>query len=472
MAIRRLLQLWWLACQYRLDSVLLELRPSLRLRVLLFPALFFTVKASNGARIRQFCEHLGPIYIKFGQLLSTRPDLVPKDWAEELSLLQDQVAPFDSVLFKDIVESALAAPVTELFASYDHQPLASASLAQVHRAQLHSGEQVVIKVLRPNIKQQIERDIKLLRWLATWLNRLIKEAARLRLPEVVEDYSYTILMECNFRNEAANAQKLRDNFIDNPIHYVPEVIWPYVRDNVLVMEYIDAIPVSDRAAIEANGIDIAALSKQGTSIFFTQVFEHNFFHADMHPGNIFVSKQYIENPQYIAIDCAVVGSLSDWELFQLASLWLAVFERDYRRASEVMVFSQWVDKSTPVDRLEAVIRCLYEPVHNQPISEISFGGILLDLFDQTRQFGLRLQPSQVLLQKTLLNIEGLGKQLYPQLDLFVIAKPFLRKWLRERFGPSGLLKKLSQRAPMLLSQLEQLIDYYADIEAVKEKSKK
>ena len=470
--MRRLLQLWLLACRYRLDKILIDLRPSLALRLLFFPAVFFSSKqGSDGARLRQFCENLGPIYIKFGQLLSTRPDLVPKDWAEELSLLQDRVAPFDSVEFKTIVEASLAAPVAELFASYEHEPLASASLAQVHRAQLQSGEQVVIKVLRPNIRQQIEKDIKLLRRLARWLNRLNREVARLRLPEVVEDYSYTILLECNLRNEAANAQKLRDNFIDNPIHYVPEVIWPYVRENLIVMEYIDAIPVNDKASIEAHSINIGKLSEQGVSIFFTQVFEHNFFHADMHPGNIFVSKQHIDNPQYIAIDCAIIGSLSDWELFQLASLWLAVFERDYRRAAEVMVFSQWVDKHTALDRLEAVIRCLYEPVHNQPISEISFGGILLDLFDQTRQFGLRLQPSQVLLQKTLLNIEGLGKQLYPQLDLFTIAKPFLRKWLKERFGPSAILKKLTQRAPMLLAQLEQVIDYYSDLDSKQDKTK-
>lgn len=456
MTLLRLLKTWLLFCRYRLDKLLFSYRRSLKLRLLLFPALFIpTPKASPGERLRCFFEQVGPVFIKFGQLLSTRPDIIPIDIANALSLLQDRVTPFDADEFQRIVEVELGAPVTQLFAQYEATPLASASLAQVHRARLHSGEEVAIKVLRPKIKDTVERDLKLLRLLIRWLNHFLVDAQRLRLSEVIQDYHYIITTECNLRHEAANTQKLRDNFIDNPIHYTPKIYWHYVRDNLLVMEYIDAISITDLATIRQHNIDIEQLAQRGAQIFFIQVFEHNFFHADMHPGNIFVSKQQFNGPQYIAIDCAIVGSLSDKELFQIASLWLAVFERDYRRAAEVMLFSGWVNSDTVIHHLEGVIRGLYEPIHNQLIEGIPFGRLMIDLFEQTRPMGLRLQPSQVLLQKTLINIEGLGKQIYPQLDLFAIARPYLKQWLRDHYSPKGIASMLVKKAPLLIMRLDE-----------------
>ena len=458
--MRSLLYLWWLACRYRLDCIIRDIHPTWLLNIIFLPAFLFP-KGEQGKNLRLFFESWGPVGIKFGQLLSTRPDIVPKALAQELNLLQDKVPPYSDQVFFQQLNSALGNATDQYFEKIDEQPLASASLAQVHRARLKPTQQdapqdVVIKILRPGIKKVIQRDIRFMRWGAKWLARLSPEARRLKPIQVVEDYANVINQECDLRLEAANTQTVHDNFKGNPIHYTPRVYWDLVRANVLVTEYIDGIPVSDIEQMHQHNINIAKLAENGVLIFFKQVFEHNFFHADMHPGNIFVSKDYQDNPQYISIDCAIIGSLTDLELFQIGSLWLAVFERNYARAAEIMIASGWVRRSTQSAQLQAVIKALYEPIHDKPLNDIAFGYMLLDLFDQTRIFGLNLKPSQVLLQKTLINIEGLGKQLYPELDMFSIAKAFLNNWIKQQTQPNKLMEKWSFHGPMLLSQLHLL----------------
>ncbi len=456
----RLINLWWLACRYRLDQILMDIQPKWWLRLLFFPAIFFP-KGAQGEKLRLFFQTWGPVGVKFGQLLSTRPDIVPKTLAMELNLLQDKVPPYSAALFFLQLQSSFGESLDSIFESIEKQPLASASLAQVHRATLKptpnsARSEVVIKVLRPNIESVIKRDISFMRWAAKWLQRLVPEARRLNPTQLVEDYATVIFQECDLRLEAANTQTIHDNFKGNPIHYTPKVYWDWVDKSVLVTEYVDAIPVSDIAQMRQLGINIPQLAENGVKIFFKQVFEHNFFHADMHPGNIFVSKNYLENPQYISIDCAIIGSLTQLELFQIGSLWLAVFERNYTKAAEIMITSGWVRRNTQTAQLQAVVKALYEPIHDKPLDNIAFGHMILDLFDQTRVFGLKLRPSQVLLQKTLINIEGLGKQLYPQLDMFTIAKEFLNHWLKQQLKPDKLLEKWSFHGPLLLEQLHLL----------------
>ena len=452
----RLISLWWQACALRLDQLLPDKTPIL-IRLLFLPAMCFGAAKHNRAEsLRIFLERQGPIFVKFGQLLSTRPDLLADDIAEELNRLQDRVAPFPNVEALRIIESSLGNTVGELFARYDEAPLASASLAQVHSARLHSGEEVVIKVVRPGVDKQIRRDIRVMKTLATLLNQLGADGRRLRAPEVVEDYEFNIENELSMPHEAANAQRLRDNFIDNPINYTPKVYWDYLRDNVMVSERIDGIPVTDRAAMEAHGIDIKQLAELGVGIFFTQLFEHNFFHADMHPGNIFVSKTVIDPPQYISIDCAIVGSLTNAERHALASMLLAVFRRDYRKVAEVQINAGWVGADTPVHKFEAEIRTVCEPIFAKPLSEISFATMLVTLFKTARRFDMQVMPSLVLLEKTIVNIEGLGRQLYPDLDLWATAQPYLEKWSKDRYSPKAILKQLRQQAPDWLERAPEL----------------
>ncbi|MFM5157092.1 ubiquinone biosynthesis regulatory protein kinase UbiB [Aeromonas veronii] len=412
---------------------------------------------SRGARIRLAFEALGPIFIKFGQMLSTRRDLLPPDIAEELALLQDRVPPFCGQAARQQIELSLGCPIETLFDDFDETPLASASIAQVHTARLkESGREIVIKVIRPDIEPVIEADLRLMQALARLVARFVPQSARLRPIEVVEEYRKTILDELNLMREAANAIQLRRNFIGSEALYVPEIITDLCREQVLVMERIYGIPVSDIAALEANGTNMKLLAERGVEVFFTQVFRDSFFHADMHPGNIFVSYEHPENPLWIGIDCGIVGTLNREDKRYLAENFLAFFNRDYRRVAELHVESGWVPADTKVDEFEFAIRTVLEPIFEKPLSEISFGHVLLNLFNTARRFHMAVQPQLVLLQKTLLYVEGLGRQLYPQLDLWQTAKPFLENWMHEQVGPKSVLNAIKEKAPFWAEKLPEL----------------
>lgn len=402
----------------------------------------------------------GPIFVKFGQLMSTRPDLLPADIASELQKLQDQVPAFDSELFKQLVEEGLGATVEDLFAEFEPEPMASASLAQVHGAVLKTDERVIIKVLRPEVHKQVHRDLRLMYTLARLVDKTGTDGKRLRAPEVVADYAATILRELDLEHEAANTQILRDNFNcntdSNAVNYTPAVHWDYVRPNILVCERIKGIPVNDRAAVVAQGTDLKRLAETGVEIFFTQVFEHNFFHADMHPGNIFIASENIGHPQYISVDCAIVGTLTDAERNSLAAILLGVFRRDYRRVAEVQIRHGWVAPDTSVHEFSAEIRKVCEPIFARPLSELSFADMLVGLFSTARKFDMQVMPSLVLLEKTIINIEGLGRQLYPELDLWDTAAPFLEKWWKEQHAPRNLMKKFKEKAPDYLDDIAAL----------------
>jgi ubiquinone biosynthesis protein len=434
--------------RYRLDELIPKQHLPLRARLLLLPCILFPAATlSRGERLRRACEELGPIFVKFGQLLSTRPDLVPADIVAELNYLQDQVTPFASDEFRSIVENALGASVDDIFSQYDQEPLASASVAQVHAAVLKNGKAVVIKAVRPNIENIISQDVALLLKLARLLQKYSSDGRRLRPVEIVEDYRNTIFDELNLQKEAANASQLRRNFANSPLLYVPEVFWEYTRSNVMVMERIYGIPVTDVDALKAQHTNMKKLAERGVEIFFTQVFDHNFFHADMHPGNIFVSRNNPELPQYMAVDMAIVGSLTREDQYYLARNLLAMFRRDYRQVAELHVQSGWVPAHVRVDEFEAAIRTVCEPIFEKPLKDISFGHVLLNLFRTARRFDMEVQPQLVLLQKTLLNIEGLGRQLYPDLDLWTTAHPFLERWLKKRFHPKTLWGELKRYSP-------------------------
>lgn len=454
--IGRIVSVWWSFCRYRLDQLFPASAPFI-LRLLVWPTWFMRANTQDrGERLRQFLEHQGPIFVKFGQLMSTRPDLLPADIAHELQALQDRVPPFDAGEFQRIVEAELGKPVEALFAEFDREPLASASLAQVHVARLHTGEEVVIKVLRPGVHRRVERDLQLMRTMAAFANLLGADGKRLHAPEVVADYAATIHRELDLAHEAANTQQLRDNFKDNPVNYTPKVYWDYVTPCVMVSERIRGIPVNDRAAILAQGTDLQKLAEIGVEIFFTQVFEHNFFHADMHPGNIFVATSNIGEPQYISVDCAIVGSLTDAERRSLAAMLLAVFRRDYRRVAEIQIRYGWVAEGTSVNDFTAEIRKVCEPIFSRPLSEISFADMLVSLFRTARQFDMQVMPSLVLLEKTIINIEGLGRQLYPELDLWATAQPFLERWSKKRRSPQNVWAEIREKAPDYLEDLATL----------------
>ncbi|MDQ2075998.1 ubiquinone biosynthesis regulatory protein kinase UbiB [Marinimicrobium sp. ABcell2] len=449
----RLVTILWTLVRYRLDQVVPAEQLPWHVRLLLLPCkLWPAPKLNRGERLRHALEDLGPIFIKFGQLLSTRPDLIPEDIVEELNRLQDKVPPFDKELFRRLVETALDAPVETVFQSYERDPLASASVAQVHGATLHSGQSVVIKVIRPGIERVIAKDVRLLYVLAHMVERYSVDGKRLRPVEVVEDYRTTIFDELDLQREAANASQLRRNFLHSPLLYVPEVFWDYTRNHVLVMERIDGIPVNDVRALVAQGTDMKALAERGVEIFFKQVFEHNFFHADMHPGNIFVARENPEYPRYIAVDMAIVGSLTREDQYYLARNMLAMFRRDYRQVAELHVQSGWVPEHTRIEELEAAVRTVCEPIFEKPLKDISFGQVLMNLFRTARRFDMEVQPQLVLLQKTLLNIEGLGRQLYPDLDLWTTAHPFLERWLKEHFHPKAVWSDFKRYGPEWLEK--------------------
>ena len=399
-------------------------------------------RESLGRRIRQTLEELGPIFVKFGQAVSTRRDLLPADIIDELAKLQDQVPPFPSQEALQILESAFGQTADELFGSFEREPLAAASVAQVHAATLPGGESVVVKILRPGVRRSIERDLAVLYAIAELAERYWTDGPRLRALEVVREFEKTLMKELDLMREAADAAQLRRNFDGSNTLYIPEVYWDYCRPNVLTMERVSGVPISDIDALVSAGTNIRRLAENGVRIFFTQVFHHNLFHADMHPGNIFVDVSDPEHPRYVAVDFGIVGSLSARDQHYLAGNFLAFFKRDYRRVAQLHVDSGWVPADTRVTELEAAIRAVCEPIFNKPLKDISFGLVLLRLFDTARQFDMEVQPQLVLLQKTLLNIEGLGRQLYPELDLWATAQPVLEEWMRQRTDPRTHFKRL------------------------------
>ncbi len=416
---------------------------------------------STGERLRLALQSLGPVWVKFGQMLSTRRDLFAPELADELAKLQDQVAPFPGESAKQLIEQALElTDIAELFADFDLTPLASASIAQVHTAKLRQDDgslaDVVIKVIRPDIRQLIDADLQLMSDIAGVVARFVPDARRLRPQEVVAEYRKTIIDELDLQREAANATQLRRNFLDSDSLYIPFVYADHSRPNVMVMERIYGIPVSDIAALNAQNTNLELLAQRGVEVFFTQVFRDSFFHADMHPGNIFVSYEHPENPKYIGIDCGIVGTLNREDKRYLAENFVAFFNRDYRKVAQLHVDSGWVPFETSVEEFESAIRTVCEPIFEKPLAEISFGQVLLNLFNTARRFNMQVQPQLVLLQKTLLYIEGLGRQLYPQLDLWKTAKPFLEQWLKQQMGPAAMFKQLKENLPFLAEKLPEM----------------
>lgn len=454
----RLLRISWVISRYRLDTLLPLERLPWWLRALLWfsPLRLIPVgKRSRGERLRLSLEALGPIFIKFGQMLSTRRDLLPEDIADELRRLQDQVPPFPGDQAATRVEKALEMSLEEAFAEFDRVPLASASIAQVHAARLHGGEDVVVKIIRPGINRVMRQDMALMYQVAKLFSK-IPEARRLRPVEVIRDYEATLFDELDLYKEAANTSQLKRNFKDSPLLFVPTIYWPFTRRHVMVQERIRGIPVADLDTLIARGTNLKKLAERGVELFFTQVFRDNFFHADMHPGNIFVNCDNPEDPQYIAIDCGIVGSLTREDQDYLARNLLAFFHQDYYEVAALHIESGWVGENTRANEFAAAIRTVCEPILEKPLKDISFGQVLLGLFQTARRFNMEVQPQLVLLQKTLLNIEGLGRQLYPDLDLWSTAKPYLEQWMKERAGVSGLWESLKRQAPELSHQLPEL----------------
>jgi ubiquinone biosynthesis protein len=403
--------------------------------------------APRGARLRMALESLGPIFVKFGQVLSTRRDLLPHDVAEELARLQDDVPPFPSAVAIAEIERGLGRRIDEVFSEFDAEPVASASIAQVHFARLHDGTEVAVKVLRPGMASVIDKDLALLRTAGSLAVRLSADARRLRPLDVIDEFDHYLHDELDLVREAANANQLRRNFADSTLLRIPEMYWDHCAQNVIVMQRVRGIPIGRIDRLREAGIDLKKLSRDGVEIFFTQVFRHGFFHADMHPGNILVGDAGEDFNRYIALDFGIVGTLSEFDKNYLAQNFLAFFRRDYRRVAELHVESGWVPASTRVEELEGAVRATCEPFFDRPLREISLGLVLLRLFQASRRFNVSIQPQLVLLQKTLLNIEGLGRQLDPDLDLWVTAKPILERWMAEQIGAQGLIDRLRQEIP-------------------------
>ncbi|CNL22227.1 ubiquinone biosynthesis regulatory protein kinase UbiB [Yersinia proxima] len=464
--LRRLYLIIRVFLSYGLDELIPNIRLTLPLRV--GRHLFFWLPNRHkdkplGERLRLALQELGPVWIKFGQMMSTRRDLFPPAIADQLALLQDRVAPFDGALARKHIEIAMGGPLETWFDDFEQEALASASIAQVHTARLkENGQEVVLKVIRPDILPIIKADVRLMYRLAGWVPKLLPDGRRLRPREVVREYEKTLLDELNLLREAANAIQLRRNFENSPMLYIPEVYSDYCRESVLVMERIYGIPVSDIAALEDQGTNMKLLAERGVQVFFTQVFRDSFFHADMHPGNIFVSYEHPHDPLYIGIDCGIVGSLNKADKRYLAENFIAFFNRDYRRVAELHVDSGWVPRDTNVEDFEFAIRTVCEPIFEKSLAEISFGHVLLNLFNTARRFNMEVQPQLVLLQKTLLYVEGLGRQLYPQLDLWTTAKPFLESWLRDQVGLPAIIRALKEKAPFWAEKFPELPELVYD----------
>ena len=462
----RSLNIGFILIRYRLDTFLsaLPLPWYVKFIIYLLPWRYLiAVRQPRGVRLRLALESLGPVFVKFGQMLSTRRDLLPTDVADELKFLQDRVPAFANDQAVKLIEKALGQTVDELFLSFSEEPLASASVAQVHSAVLLTGEKAVVKVIRPGIDKTIKKDVALLFTIARAVEKLWSEGKRLHLVEVVAEYELSLADELDLRKEAANASQLRRNFDQSEILYIPEIYWDYTRQNVLVMERIKGIPVADVEQLNDNNVDMKLLAERGVEIFFTQVFRDSFFHADMHPGNIFVSYETPHDPQYIAVDFGIVGSLTLEDQSYLARNLLAFFTRDYRQVAQLHIDSGWVPPETNVTAFETAIRSVCEPIFEKPLKDISFGQVLLGLFQTARRFNMEVQPQLVLLQKTLLNIEGLGRQLYPDLDLWETGKPYLEAWMKERAGPKAVIKTIMQQAPDWIDKLPQIPQLAYDV---------
>lgn len=451
----RLIYIQYVFLKNGMDDVLTQHHRLMVLRFLIYlnPYSWFRKKVERGVALRVSLETLGPIFVKFGQALSTRPDVLPEDIVLELSKLQDNVPPFSSDDVVKILHKTYGRPVHEVFAEFDIQALASASIAQAHLAKLKTGEEVVVKILRPNIRKVIEDDLRLLMAFADWIDKYVPHGKRLKPKEIVNEFQHNLLDELDLNREAANAAQLRRNFTQSPLLYIPEVYWDYIHENVLVIERIDGIPVNDVKQLKAHGVNFKKLAERGLEIFFTQVFRDCFFHADMHPGNIFVSKHHPDNPQYICIDFGIVGTLTESDKYYLAENLLAFFNRDYLKVANLHIASGWVAKNTRAEDFASAIRTVCEPIFEKPLKDISFALLVIRLFQVARRFHMEVQPQLVLLQKTLLAVEGLGRQIYPDLDLWQTAKPFLEKWVQDQIGPKAFLKHCKANIPFMVEEL-------------------
>ncbi len=453
----RLINIQRILVRHGLDEIITAthfLRP-LRFLFYLFPRAK-DVSEPIGKRIRLALIELGPIFIKFGQAVSTRRDLLPPDIADELAELQDKVPPFPAEEAIEILNKSYGKSVDDVFSRFDKEPLAAASIAQVHTAALQDGTEVIVKLLRPGVRELIDRDLEVMYAIAELADRYWSLSKRLRPLEIVAEYEKTIIDELDLAREGANTAQLKRNFSGSDLLYVPEIYWDYCRPEVLVQERIYGTPISDMDTLRKSGANIQVLAENGVEIFFTQVFRHNFFHADMHPGNIFVLLDDPEKPKYAAVDFGIVGTLSPMDQKYLAGNFLAFFDRDYHRIAKLHIDSGWVPPGTRIDELESSVRSVCEPIFNKPLSEISFAQVMIRLFETARRFDMEIQPQLILLQKTLFNIEGLGRELYPQLDLWKTAHPILRQWMSEQLGPGAALDQLREDLPQIREAAREL----------------
>ena len=447
--ILRLITIQRILVGYRLDELLdkVPVLKSFKYFFILLPRKI-SKNSSLGERIRRALEELGPIFVKFGQVISTRRDLLPEEIADELAKLQDQVTPFSKSQALEILNTAYDKSIDQIFKKIDDEPLAAASIAQVHSAKLSDGKNVIIKILRPDIQVQIEKDISALYIIARSLESFWSESEQVKPTEIVKEYEKTIINELNLKREAANAARLKKNFSKSEMLYVPEIYWDYCRTNILVQERIYGTPIRDIDTLKKQKTNIKALAENGVEIFFTQVFRHNFFHADMHPGNIFVQIEDPDSPKYAAVDFGIIGTLTKDDQYYLAENFLAFFEGDYNKIAQLHIDSGWVPSETRADEFEIAIRTVCEPIFNKPLSDISFANVLISLFNTARQFNMEVQPQLILLQKTLFNIEGLGRQLYPELDLWKTAYPVLKEWMNEQIGFKSVASDFKKNLPL------------------------
>ena len=455
--IQRLIEIQRVLVKYGLDEIIKKthfLRP-LRYIFYIFPKK--NIKTDSlGRRLRLAFEELGPIFVKFGQVISTRRDLISPDIADELSKLQDQVKPIPSKKIIDQLTKIYDLPLKKVFLKFDSNPLAAASVAQVHGAVLKDGTEVIVKILRPDIQKFIKQDIEMLYFLANLANKYWPRSKNLKPLEIITEYEKTVMNELNLMREGANTAQLKRNFEGSNLLYVPNIFWDYCRKEVLVQERIYGIPIRDMEALKSAKTNIKTLAENGVEIFFTQVFHHNFFHADMHPGNIFVQVEDPKNPKYAAVDFGIMGTLSSSDQYYLAENFLAFFDRDYYKIAKLHIDSGWVPPDTRIDELETAVRTVCDPIFNKPLSEISFAQVLLGLFETAQQFDMEIQPQLILLQKTLFNIEGLGRELYPELDLWKTAQPILRSWMDEQVGVNAIVKNIRDNLPQLRETLREM----------------
>ena len=460
----RLYKINWVMMRYSVVSQVLAPRSRLaRTMGRLNPLSWKNRKLSRGAAIRKSFESLGPIFVKFGQLLSTRRDLLPKDIVDELAKLQDQVPPFASEQAVTLIEKSFKKPISDIFKQFEHKPLASASVAQVHAATLPDDSDVVVKIIRPGIKHIIASDLRVLHTAAKLAERFWRHGKRIKPTALVKEFEQTIFDELDLTREAANASLLRRNFEGSNQLYVPKVHWPYCKSSIMVMERIYGVPVSNIELFKQKQVDLKKLAQYGVEIFFTQVFRDSFFHADMHPGNIFVDISDPQQPHYCGVDFGIMGTLSPDDQYYLAENVMAFFERDYRRVAVLHVESGWVPTNTRIDQFESAIRTVCEPIFQKPLNEISFSQLLLRLFQTAERFEMKIQPQLLLLQKTLLNVEGLGRELYPELDLWQTAQPILKKWMRDRYSLKRTIKRMIKELPKNIEQMTEAPELVFDI---------